>query len=167
MGLWSRSAPTEDIDEDRLQVHPPKTYAAGLKAVTVALERGIARAGAVRIAKSLLRLNQRGGFDCPGCAWPESDGKRKAAEFCENGAKAVAEENTLRTAGPSFWAKHSINELSDKTEYWLGSQGRITEPTARRRPGQGMIQVWAGVAPDVCVHARRHLANRCRDRDGC
>jgi formate dehydrogenase major subunit len=96
--------------------------------VTVALDRGIAQAGLARTAQSLLRLNQRGGFDCPGCAWPESDGKRKAAEFCENGAKAVAEENTLRTAGPSFWAEHSIAELSKKSEYWLGSQGRITEP---------------------------------------
>ena len=70
----------------------------------VALERAVAQAGVTRTAQSLLRLNQRGGFDCPGCAWPESDKKRKAAEFCENGAKAVAEENTLRTVGAEFWA---------------------------------------------------------------
>ncbi len=50
----------------------------------------------VRTAAALARLNQRHGFDCPGCAWPEEHGGRKLAEFCENGAKAVAEEATKR-----------------------------------------------------------------------
>src|SRR4029453_15438524 len=92
-------APVPDINEDQLEVHKPKTQAAGVKAVMVALERAVAQAGVTRTAQSLLRLNQQGGFDCPGCAWPESATNRKAAEFCENGAKAVAEENTLRTVG--------------------------------------------------------------------
>lgn len=94
-----------DINEDALAVGKPKTEAAGVKAVMVALERAVAQAGVTRTAQSLPRLNQRGGFYCPGCAWPESDKKRKAAEFCENGAKAVAEERTPsalwgRSSGP-------------------------------------------------------------------
>ncbi|TFC04824.1 FdhF/YdeP family oxidoreductase [Cryobacterium adonitolivorans] len=130
----TRRAPVKDINEDDLVVGTPKTAAAGLEAVVVALDRGIAQAGVGRTARALLRLNQRNGTDCPGCAWPESTGHRKTAEFCENGAKAVAEENTLRTVGPEFWAKHSLADLADKTEYWLGNQGRISQPVVVR-PG--------------------------------
>ncbi|MBH0082463.1 FdhF/YdeP family oxidoreductase [Salinibacterium sp. SWN167] len=130
----TRGAPVDDINEDDLLVKKPKKSAAGVEAVLVALDRGIAQAGVTRTARSLLRLNQRDGTDCPGCAWPESQGHRKVAEFCENGAKAVAEESTLRTVTPEFWAEHSIEELSDKTEYWLGNQGRITHPVVIR-PG--------------------------------
>ncbi|GAB3615700.1 FdhF/YdeP family oxidoreductase [Okibacterium endophyticum] len=127
-------APVNDINEDDLVVKKPKTEAAGVTAVRVALERGIAQAGVSRTVRSMLRVNQRGGFDCPGCAWPEPDGRRSPAEFCENGAKAIAEENTLRTVTPAFWAEHSIADLENKTEYWLGNQGRITEPVVIR-PG--------------------------------
>ncbi|WP_026531235.1 FdhF/YdeP family oxidoreductase [Haematomicrobium sanguinis] len=123
-----RKAPVQDIDENALKVTPPKKYAAGVQAVKVAMERGYEQAGVVRTARSMLRVNQRGGFDCPGCAWPEPDGARRPAEFCENGAKAIAEENTTRTVTPEFWAAHSISELAEKSEWWLGSQGRITEP---------------------------------------
>ncbi|TFB46772.1 FdhF/YdeP family oxidoreductase [Cryobacterium tagatosivorans] len=130
----TRGAPVEDINENNLVVKKPKKSAAGVEAVVVALDRGIAQAGVTRTARSLLRLNQRNGTDCPGCAWPESQGHRKTAEFCENGAKAVAEESTLRTVTPEFWAEHSIAELSEKTEYWLGNQGRITHPVVIR-PG--------------------------------
>ena len=130
----TRRAPIEDINEDDLVVTKPKKTAAGVEAVLVALDRGFAQAGVGRTAKALLRLNQRDGTDCPGCAWPESQGHRKAAEFCENGAKAVAEESTKRTVTPAFWAEHSIEELATKTEYWLGNQGRITHPVVIR-PG--------------------------------
>ena len=136
MDFVKRPAPVDDIDEDDLRIGSPKKKAAGVKAVMVALERSIAQAGVGRTAKSFLRLNQKGGFDCPGCAWPESSGKRKPAEFCENGAKAVAEETTLREVGPEFWAKHSIADLLTKTEYWLGNQGRITEPVIIREGQQ-------------------------------
>ena len=129
-----RAAPIDDINEDNLVVTKPKTHAAGVKAVLVSLDRGISQAGLARTGSALLRLNQRDGTDCPGCAWPESQGHRKTAEFCENGAKAVAEESTTRTVGPDFWAEHSIEELATKTEYWLGNQGRITHPVVIR-PG--------------------------------
>lgn len=131
----NRHAPEQDINEDDLQIHPPKRAAAGVKAVTVALERGYAQAGVTRTVRSMLRVNQHDGFDCPGCAWPESiTGRRSPAEFCENGAKAIAEESTTRTVGAGFWAEHPIAELEGKTEYWLGSQGRIAEPVVIR-PG--------------------------------
>jgi molybdopterin-dependent oxidoreductase alpha subunit len=88
--------------------------------------------GAARTVRTLRLLNQREGFDCPGCAWPEPGDHRKLAEFCENGAKAVAEEATRRRVGPEFFAEHSIADLADKTDYWLGQQGRLTRPMVLR-----------------------------------
>ncbi|WP_067891801.1 FdhF/YdeP family oxidoreductase [Nocardia vaccinii] len=130
-----RSAPSHDIDESKVAVTPPKQQAAGVTAVTVALERAVEEMGVVRTARTLTRINQRHGFDCPGCAWPEPTDHRRPAEFCENGAKAVAEEATLRTVDPEFFARHSIAELSGKSGYWLGQQGRLTHPMVLR-PGE-------------------------------
>ena len=129
-----RNPPTRDIDEADLAVTPPKEQAAGLTAVAVALARAVEEMGVVRTARTLGRVNQRHGFDCPGCAWPEPSGHRRPAEFCENGAKAVAEEATLRTVTPEFFATHSMADLDDKTGYWLGQQGRLTHPMVLR-PG--------------------------------
>lgn len=121
-------------DEHAVTVTPRKREAAGVRAVMVSLQRGLEQMGALRTAAALSRLNQRHGFDCPGCAWPEEPGGRKLAEFCENGAKAVAEEATKRTVTPEFFARHSIAELSAKPEYWLSQQGRLTHPMVLR-PG--------------------------------
>ncbi len=132
MGNMARKAPEADINEADLVVGKVQHHVAGIKAVTVALERGVAEAGIARTARSLLRLNHRGGFDCPGCAWPDPEGSRRPAEFCENGAKAVAEEATLRTVTPEFFAEHSIAELGTKTDYWLGQQGRLAHPMVLR-----------------------------------
>ncbi|MEV6392161.1 FdhF/YdeP family oxidoreductase [Nocardia xishanensis] len=129
-----RHGPIEDIDESALTVTAPKEQAAGVTAVAVALKRSVEEMGVVRTARTLARLNQVNGFDCPGCAWPEPSGHRRPAEFCENGAKAVAEEATLRTVTPEFFAAHSVAELAGKSGYWLGQQGRITHPMVLR-PG--------------------------------
>ncbi|NDV10141.1 FdhF/YdeP family oxidoreductase [Rhodococcus sp. IEGM 248] len=123
-----------EYDEHSIVVTKNKQYAAGVPAVLVSLQRGMSQMGATRTAASLAKLNQRKGFDCPGCAWPETPGHRKHAEFCENGAKAVAEEATKRTVGPDFFATHSVDDLLGRTEYWLGQQGRLTHPMVLR-PG--------------------------------
>ncbi|MFD2469132.1 FdhF/YdeP family oxidoreductase [Amycolatopsis silviterrae] len=132
----TREAPTGDVDEARLEVGKPKGWAAGIPGVAVSLARGVEQMGPVRTARTLRLLNQREGFDCPGCAWPEPrqvDGeKRKMAEFCENGAKAVAEEATKRRVGREFFAAHPVSELNERTDYWLGQQGRLTEPMVLR-----------------------------------
>jgi molybdopterin-dependent oxidoreductase alpha subunit len=73
-------------------------------------------------------VNQLDGFDCQGCAWPDPDNDRHAAEFCENGAKAVADEATLERAGPAFFGQHTVGELSRRSDHWLGKQGRLTHP---------------------------------------
>ncbi|MCE0540551.1 FdhF/YdeP family oxidoreductase [Kineosporia rhizophila] len=120
-------APREDSDEKDVEVGQHKDYAAGVPGVYHALKISYQQMGAQRTARTLLKLNQKDGFDCPGCAWPEKD-KRHVAEFCENGAKAVAEEATRRLVDADFFAKHSVHELNQKTDWWLGQQGRLVEP---------------------------------------
>ena len=132
MALMTRRPPQQDVDESKIKVGEPKTYAAGVKGVLVSLQHGLDQMGATRSVRTLRLLNQREGFDCPGCAWPEPHGHRKVAEFCENGAKAVAEEATTRRVTPEFFAEHSVAELAEKSDYWLGQQGRLTEPMVLR-----------------------------------
>jgi len=124
-----------DYDEQAVRVGAPGRAAAGVPAVLVALRRSLAQMGAVRAVTTLARVNQRGGFDCPGCAWPEEPGGRKRIEFCENGAKAVAEEATRRVVTPEFFARHPVAELESRPEYWLSQQGRLTHPMVLR-PGE-------------------------------
>jgi molybdopterin-dependent oxidoreductase alpha subunit len=128
-----------DYDEHAVISTGAERHAAGVKAVMVSLKRGLESMGVFRTAASLIRLNQRKGFDCPGCAWPEEHGGRKFAEFCENGAKAVAEEATKRVVTPEFFARHSVAELEAKPEYWLSQQGRLTHPMVLR-PGADHYQ---------------------------
>lgn len=120
-------APKQNIDESKLSLTKPKTTAVGLPAVANALKISLEQMGPLRSIQTLLAVNQLDGFDCMGCAWPEHE-KRNAAEFCENGAKAVAEEATRRRVTPEFFATHSIADLKTRDDYWLGQQGRLTHP---------------------------------------
>lgn len=158
-----RSAPKNDINEDELKVSEPAHAAAGLKAVMVSMERGFTQAGPARTLRSMLRVNQHNGFDCPGCAWPESiTERRKPAEFCENGAKAIAEEASARTVTPEWFAQHPIEVLKDKTEYWLGSQGRITNPMIIHE-GESHYQPisWADAFDTIAQHVNATTADKC------
>lgn len=123
----AKKPPAADIDESRLRLTRPKKVAVGVPAVLHALQISVDQMGVARTAQTLMKVNQKDGFDCPGCAWPEED-KRHIAEFCENGAKAVAEEATIRRIGPEFFAEHSISELYGHDDWWLGQQGRLTHP---------------------------------------
>ncbi|MFF3058557.1 FdhF/YdeP family oxidoreductase [Streptomyces sp. NPDC057909] len=119
--------PTGDPVQDAPHVAPAQRSAAGIPAVAHSLRIAQQQMGVRRTARTLLKVNQKDGFDCPGCAWPEGD-KRHTAEFCENGAKAVAEEATLRRVTPDFFAAHPVADLAGRSGYWLGQQGRITRP---------------------------------------
>ena len=78
--------------------------AAGFSSIWETVHRGARDMGVKRSLKTLLTINQKDGFDCPSCAWPDPDGERKTAEFCENGAKAVASEATRARVTPEFFA---------------------------------------------------------------
>ncbi len=123
-------APNDDHDEAGLRVGPPAKSAAGLPGVVHGLASVLEQAGVRRGVKTLRLVNQQRGFDCPGCAWPEP-GKPHLVEFCENGAKAVAEESTVRRVDAAFFAAHPIAELAGHSDHWLGQQGRLTEPMLR------------------------------------
>src|SRR4051812_20315954 len=90
----------------------------------------------IRTTVGLTVVNKKGGFDCPSCAWPDPDGTRAPAEFCENGAKAVAWEADSKLVGPEFFKAHSIADLASHKEQWLGDQGRIEQPMVLRRGSQ-------------------------------
>ncbi|MDT5158128.1 MAG: hypothetical protein QOH51_2485 [Acidobacteriota bacterium] len=140
-----KAQPVEDGGEpSRVRAQPPEEFtggeirgaaeeSGGLAAVWSSLKHASREMGLVRGARTLLRVNQKDGFDCPGCAWPDPDGERSHAEFCENGAKAVAEEATTRRVTQQFFREWSVADLSQKSDYWLGKQGRITQPFVLRR----------------------------------
>ena len=117
-----------------LHLSEPKTAAAGATAVVKSLAHVFGVAGFRRGLRALTTLNQAQGVDCPSCAWPDPDVHRAPAEFCENGAKAVAWEADTRRLTAEFFRTHSIDELARETDYWHGQQGRLTEPLVLR-PG--------------------------------
>jgi molybdopterin-dependent oxidoreductase alpha subunit len=153
-----RKSPLADIDENEIHVANRKEVAVGLPGIAVAMKRSLESMGVVRTARTLLKLNQVDGFDCQGCAWPDPDPEhRHTAEFCENGAKAVADEATTDDCEPSFFAEHSIEDLRQHTDYWLGHQGRLVHPMVRRRDGTHYEPVSWDEAFDLIAETLRGL----------
>ncbi|WP_025743804.1 FdhF/YdeP family oxidoreductase [Aquimarina pacifica] len=118
-----------------IQIKEPATYAAGIPAVKIALQHAFKEMGVVKSLHVLPKMNQKEGFDCPGCAWPDPDSPSKLGEYCENGVKAIAEEATNKRVDKDFFAKYSVEELSMWSDYQIGKSGRLTEPMILR-PGQ-------------------------------
>ena len=119
------------MDTHSLKLKHPKTKAAGIPAVTSSTVHGLTKMGVVKTIKTLSMVNQKEGFDCPGCAWPDPD-HRTTFEFCENGAKAVADEAMKAKVTPSFFAQHSVQDLAEMSDYELNSLGRISSPVVLR-----------------------------------
>jgi molybdopterin-dependent oxidoreductase alpha subunit len=111
-----------------LLVKPVSKVAGGIPAVLSAAKYTFGEMGVVRGTRTMLQLNQTQGIDCPGCAWPEPDSERSHFEFCEEGAKHVADEATRKRVTPEFFKKWSVTELSQQPDHWLNQQGRITHP---------------------------------------
>jgi molybdopterin-dependent oxidoreductase alpha subunit len=120
------------IETKGIAVNKPSKVAGGAISVKKALQFAFGEAGVVRGISALHRLNQYDGFDCPGCAWPDPDDHRTHNEYCENGAKAIAEEATSKRITADFFKKWSVSQLSAQSDYWLGHQGRLTQPMALR-----------------------------------
>ena len=130
MSEESTSAPSAENPQDLtgLKKGRIKKSAAGMPAIFESMKHVFSEAGVARGLKALWKLNKKGGFDCPSCAWPDPDDERSGNEYCENGAKAVAEEATLKKLTALFFAEHSVNELAKMTDYEIGKKGRIAEP---------------------------------------
>ncbi|MGB8169452.1 MAG: FdhF/YdeP family oxidoreductase [Chthoniobacteraceae bacterium] len=119
-----------------LEDHAPEigavsSAAAGFPALYQTARFALREMGVVRGVKALLDVNKKDGFDCQSCAWPSPDHERNLAEFCENGAKAVADEATTKRVTPEFFREHSLADLRERSDYWLGQQGRLTSPMVK------------------------------------
>ncbi len=108
---------------------PLKDAACGVPAITSTMYHISEELGLLKGMKTLLKLNQKNGVDCPGCAWPDPDDHRSAmGEYCENGAKAIAEEATDKKCTPEWFAQHSVEEISSWSDFEIGKSGRVTHP---------------------------------------
>lgn len=116
-----------DEKDKGVQVGHPKDWAAGLPGVYHSLKPAVQQMGVKRTLEATAKMNQKDGFDCPSCAWPDP-GHRSPFEYCEEGIKAVTWEATPVVITSDFWAEHSVTDLRGRTEYWLGMQGRLSEP---------------------------------------
>jgi molybdopterin-dependent oxidoreductase alpha subunit len=122
------------------EVETPKA-AGGVPAIKAAIKTVSSEMGLIRGVRTLLKINQPGGVDCPGCAWPEPDRERSHFEFCENGAKHVADEATTKRVTPEFFKQWSVADLAQQSDQWLGAQGRITHPMLLHRGATHYEQV--------------------------
>ena len=125
---------TDQHADQQPEVGTPEHAAVGIPAIYWSLKYAQEEMGPKRAAQTLLKMNHIDGFDCPSCAWPDPD-RRKTAEFCENGAKAVAWEATRKRVGADFFAEHSVADLLTHDDHWLERQGRLTEPMYVRPGG--------------------------------
>lgn len=130
----SKTLPSAQPPEEQtpVQITRPSKAAGGVTSVISAMKSSLGEMGAMRTLKTLAKINQKGGFDCPGCAWPEPNGERSHVEFCENGAKHLADEATKKKVTPEFFAKWSVADLAQQSDEWLGKQGRLVHPMILR-----------------------------------
>jgi len=135
------------MSKEKIHTQPPETEAApklrepdktaaGMAAVTSSLAHMARYMKPMDALRLSLSINQKSGFDCPGCAWPDPDDDRSAlGEYCENGIKAIAEEATKKSIGADFFKKNSVAELSRLSDFELGKKGRLIEPMIVRAGG--------------------------------
>ncbi|AZB07607.1 hypothetical protein EG344_01475 [Chryseobacterium sp. G0162] len=103
--------------------------AAGMPAVLAAFSDLFEEKAPIRGMRALFKMNQMNGFDCPSCAWPDPDDERSVlGEYCENGAKALAEEATTKKVTPEFFKQNSVYDLAKLDDYQIGKMGRLTDP---------------------------------------
>ncbi|QES88385.1 FdhF/YdeP family oxidoreductase [Rhizosphaericola mali] len=137
-----------------LKVDKVHNWAAGVPAVMASIADLFEEKTVLRGGKALFKMNQMGGFDCASCAWPDPDEKRSPiAEYCENGAKALAEEATTKTTPAAFFKEHSVYELSQHTDFELGHYGRFTEPMYLPKGGTHYQPIsWEDAFKKIATH---------------
>ncbi len=145
------------LDFTGLKIGKTKETAAGLPAVLSSAKHILGEMGMARGLKALNNLNQKGGVDCPGCAWPDPDDERSGiAEYCENGAKAIAEEATTKKLDASFFAENSVYELSQLDDYRIGKKGRVAEPMYLPEGGTHYQAIsWDNAFKKIAMHLQQ------------
>lgn len=137
-----------------LERKPAKQWAAGIPAVLAALSDLKEEHIPFRGMKALFKMNQKGGFDCPSCAWPDPDDERSiVGEYCENGAKALAEEATTKKLTAAFFAENSVADLAALTDYEIGKKGRLAEPMYMPKGGTHYQPIsWENAFKKIAEH---------------
>ena len=117
--------PAPNDDYSRHDYHHP---AAGWGAAR-SVARVLRRAGEpLEGFRALFVMNHEdGGFDCPGCAWPD-DPSGLRLDICENGVKHATWELARAKADGEFFAAHTVSELAGWSDYDLEAVGRLAEP---------------------------------------
>ncbi|MFJ5957143.1 FdhF/YdeP family oxidoreductase [Paenarthrobacter sp. NPDC092416] len=149
--------PVQDSDAE-LTVSEPKRSAAGLPSLSETLPHAMAFMGPSRAWKTLTAVNQKDGFDCMSCAWPDPP-ERKAAEFCENGAKAIGWEAEPLRIPTEFWFDNPLSSLESRSEYWLGQQGRLVEPVYKAGGADHYTPITWDAAFDIIARELNALAD--------
>ena len=151
-----RIVPPEDFSDD-FKLLDRKDKAVGIPAVTSAMKHISEEIGLAKGMKLISKMNQKGGFDCSGCAWPDPDEHRSSlGEYCENGAKALAEEATTKRVNRAFFEKYSVQELSQWSDFKIGKSGRLEEPMILRKGSNHYEPIsWK----DAFEYIAQHLKN--------
>ena len=155
----NKSRELTPISNQKIRTGATKKVAAGIPAVTSTFKHSIGKMGFYRTIKTLTTVNQKTGFDCPGCAWPDPDDHRTSFEFCENGAKAVADEAMKKRITQKFFQKWSVSELSEKSDYWLNKQGRLCEPMILENGSNNYQSISWDDAFELIGNSLRNLKN--------
>src|SRR6185436_10439269 len=142
-----------------VQIEPLSKAAGGIDSIIATAKTTWEEMGVTRGVRTLMKVNQMGGFDCPGCAWPEPDDERSHAEFCEEGAKHVADEATTKRVTPEFFSKWSVADLAAQSDHWLGKQGRLTHPLVLRRGATNYEAITWDAAFALIAAELKSLAN--------
>ncbi|MET9328831.1 FdhF/YdeP family oxidoreductase [Tsukamurella sp. NPDC003166] len=111
----------------------------------------------VRGTHSMFVMNHPTGYDCPGCAWP--DDKKLTLDFCENGVKHVTWEMTPKRVRREFFARHTVTELADWTDFDLENEGRLTEPMVYDEASDRYVPIGWDEAYALVGAALRDLAS--------
>lgn len=124
--LEKANTPEEFTD---LKIENPPANSVGFGAIKSAVSHASKYMNIKDALKLSFKINQKGGFDCPGCAWPDPDDERSVfGEYCENGMKAIAEEVQNKTIGTDFFSQHSVDELAKMSDFEIGKSGRLAAP---------------------------------------
>jgi len=138
--------PVPDDGFSRHEYHHPAAGWGAAKSVGEVLEE---RRTPVEGVRALFVMNQEdGGFDCPGCAWPD-DPTGLHLDICENGVKHVTWELTRKQVGREFFAEHTVSELEAWSDYDLENAGRLAEPMRYDAASDRYVPVYRAVRYEI------------------
>jgi len=132
--------------------HPAAGWGAAISVTKVLIKQHELLDG----TRVVFKMNhENGGYDCPGCAWPD-DRKGLRLDICENGIKHATWEMSPRHVNRDFFAAHTVTELMGWTDFALEDAGRLTEPMGYDAASDKYVPItW----DEAFALAGRHIRN--------